>query len=522
MVILKTKNPISKIINTFFLSILFVFTIHCAKEKNQSPCKFGSKTFFALALTNNPKVGFCNGLGKGVFGSSGSGSETIPPITLTYAKPLYSAFRTFAMTTITPTVTGTISTCTISPTLPAGLIISNTCEISGTPTVSGAGLEYTIEAKNSATTVIAKIKLKVISQTAFRVYGTSGSFTIGSANSCSGALATNGENCLNLPRGLVFDSGDNLYVADSGNHRVLYFPKDSTTATRVYGQPSFISGSQNRGAGAAGQDRLFAPEGITLSLTGELYIADKSNHRVVVYPKDDASTANRVYGQFGSFTINTSGVTNDKFNAPGSITFDKNGNYYISELANHRVLYYSSGTFIPNKVYGQQAGNFTCGQIQYASGACIGPSVSANGLANPMTITIDPTNDDVYLMDQSDQRVLGYGNGGSTIPTKLFGQSSFTTQTLACTATQFNGGPTDANYDANGNMFITDSGGGHRVLILAPPYTGTPILVLGQTNFTTCAPAATDERLNNPQFLEFDSFGNLYVSDTGNNRILVF
>jgi DNA-binding beta-propeller fold protein YncE len=40
-------------------------------------------------------------------------------------------------------------------------------------------------------------------------------------------------NSLSHPQGIAVDSGGNVYVVDTANNRVLYFPSGSTTATRV-------------------------------------------------------------------------------------------------------------------------------------------------------------------------------------------------------------------------------------------------------------------------------------------------
>ncbi|MDF3823521.1 hypothetical protein P3G55_26855, partial [Leptospira sp. 96542] len=48
---------------------------------------------------------------------------------------------------------------------------------------------------------------------------------------CAVAWKTN----INTPRGLAVDDIGGLYVSDTGNNWVLYFPPGSTSATRVYG-----------------------------------------------------------------------------------------------------------------------------------------------------------------------------------------------------------------------------------------------------------------------------------------------
>src|SRR6185437_5081593 len=56
---------------------------------------------------------------------------------------------------------GPITSCSISPVLPTGLSISNSCQISGTPTVSSSSTNYTVTASNSAGNSSATINITV-------------------------------------------------------------------------------------------------------------------------------------------------------------------------------------------------------------------------------------------------------------------------------------------------------------------------------------------------------------------------
>lgn len=452
-----------------------------------------------------------------------SGSLSITAPSVKFPKQLYSGFQGSVFPTAAPALTGNSPTsCTAVPALPAGLAIDTACTISGTAAVGGAGAVYTVTATNSGGSGTASVRLKVMGTAPFRVYGQNGSFSTGTANNCTGGLGTNGANCLNGPRGIAFDSNDNLYLADGSNHRVLFFPFGSTAASGVYGQNDLNSGTANRG-GSTNQNTLNTPQGIGFSPSGELYIADTTNNRVVAYAKNDPSTAVRVIGQNGSYVTSGNAAAIDQFSNPGNITFDSLGNYYIAVISHHRVLYYPAGTSAPTKVYGQQSGNFSCGVGNYTSPACTGGATNQNGLSFPISVSIDPASQDVYIMDQLNQRVLGYGNTGTTVPIKLFGQINLNTGAgTACNQSTFNGGPTDGAFDSNGNLFQTDSGGGNRIIVLEPPYTNLPVRVIGQANFTTCTAGSTASGLSNPQWLEFDSFGNLYISDTGNNRVVVY
>jgi len=76
------------------------------------------------------------------------------------------------------------------------------------------------------------------------------------------------------------------------------------TATRVYGQAgSFTTLTSNKGGISA--DSLYNPQGIAIDSSGGIYIADRFNNRVLYYSAG-STTATKVYGQNGSFTINTS------------------------------------------------------------------------------------------------------------------------------------------------------------------------------------------------------------------------
>jgi len=87
---------------------------------------------------------------------------------------------------------------------------------------------------------------------------------------------------LNSPRGLALDSGNNLYVADALNNRVLYFATGQSpgtaVATRVYGQNNgYSTGTQNLG-GTVSANTLYSPFGIALDSSSNLYVADQRMH----------------------------------------------------------------------------------------------------------------------------------------------------------------------------------------------------------------------------------------------------
>ena len=237
------------------------------------------------------------------------------------------------------------------------------------------------------------------STTATRVYGQP-DFTTGGVN--TGGISANS---LNLPMGIALDSGGNLYVADYGNSRVLFYPAGSTTATQVYGQGgSFTSNAVNNGGITA--NSLNQAQAVALDSSGDLYVADLFNNRVLFYPAN-STTATQVYGQAGSFTTgdaNAGGVSANSLNSPSALTIDGNGGLYVADRSNNRVLYYPFGSNTASRVYGQ-SGSFT-GTAQNSGG------VSANSLSQPWGVALDNSRD-VYVADYGNSRVLEYGSFGN-------------------------------------------------------------------------------------------------------------
>ncbi len=89
-----------------------------------------------------------------------------------------------------------------------------------------------------------------------------------------GAAATAAE--LNSPEAVLSDSAGNLYIADTGNHRVR---KISVTGIVTTLAGTGTAGNTGDG-GPALQAQLRRPRGLALDSAGHIYIADTGNHRV--------------------------------------------------------------------------------------------------------------------------------------------------------------------------------------------------------------------------------------------------
>jgi len=150
---------------------------------------------------------------------------------------------------------------------------------------------------------------------------------------------------LNFPAGLAMDAAGNLYVADTFNHRVLVYlagGDGDTTADYVFGQgDNFITGIPNYGGVTA--DSLQYPFALAVDGAGTLYVADTGNHRILRYSQPFTSdrTADDVFGQHGSFTQiqpNNGGRSWRTLHEPMSLALADDGALFVADRGNQRVL----------------------------------------------------------------------------------------------------------------------------------------------------------------------------------------
>jgi sugar lactone lactonase YvrE len=355
------------------------------------------------------------------------------------------------------------------------------------------------------------------STTATRVYGQGGDFTTNTEN--KGGVSADS---LSWPFGVAVDGSGNLYVDDYYNQRVLYYPSGSTTATRVYGQGGdFTTNAANKGGISAAT--LYYPEGIAVDGSGNLYVADNTNQRVLFYKAGDASptTADRVYGQGGSFTShnpNNGGISADSVYFPSKVALDSNGNLYVADTNNSRVLYYAAGDANPttaDRVYGQ-GGDFTTG-TQNQGG------ISADSLSYPYGVAVDGSGN-LYVAEPANNRVLAYPAGGTTA-TAVYGQGGdFTTNRYYLMDASHLNSPSGIAVDGGNNLYVADTD--NKRVLYYPSGSATPTHVYGQGgDFTTNTDnkgGVSADSLSWPSGVAVDSGGNLYVADSNNNRVLYY
>ena len=138
---------------------------------------------------------------------------------------------------------------------------------------------------------------------------------------------------LSGPQGLVLAANGDLYIADTGNNVI----RRVTAATGVI---TTFAGTGTAGflgdGGVATSARLNAPESVSISASGELYIADAGNNRI-----RRVSTGGTITTVAGTGTAGSAGdgglPTAAQLNSPHGIAVSTSGTYYISDRVNNEI-----------------------------------------------------------------------------------------------------------------------------------------------------------------------------------------
>lgn len=307
----------------------------------------------------------------------------------------------------------------------------------------------------------------------------------------------------------------------------LNFASKQSTKTAVRGLPNDFWADRVVGKSDFGQispnmivpNKVFRPGGTVVDTSsakpGILYVWDGGNNRILgldlakCYGSSNACSADIVLGQ--SSASDMGGCNNDSSfsvspnRKPASAStlcglpedthttledkslitmyVDKDGSLFVPDAFNHRILKYKSP--IKNNAFAVEV----WGQPDFLSNGCNITGGTRSGLA------------------------------GGKAPNPTANSLCFHS---------IEGEGAAVTFDSQGNMWVAD-GGNNRILRypkFGSQISKTPNLVLGQPDFNTGGDwsggdkSGTETKFHSPQSLAFDKEDTLYVSDSGNNRVL--
>lgn len=312
----------------------------------------------------------------------------------------------------------------------------------------------------------------------------------------------------NNPVALAKDSSGNIYVADMGNHRIVVLNASGDIIDKF-------------GSLGTGNGQFDTPFGVAIDNDGNILVADTANHRIQKFDSDW-----NYITQWG-----TEGSGNGQFGLVREIAIDSQNRYHVCDEFHDRIqVFDENGTYL----------------YQYGGK---GTETGKFNLPQGIAINQSSTGDRVYICDTFNNRVQVLdvnGNYLTQIGTGVAGDSS----------TQFTY-PRGVNIASNGDVYIADTfnhkvkvyNSGHEfqfetalnLVELEPCYpcqvlpltngqfilsdTGNSQLIL-RTESTVIKHIGTqrtgDYAFSNVSAVATDTSGNIYVSDSLNHRILKY
>jgi sugar lactone lactonase YvrE len=289
------------------------------------------------------------------------------------------------------------------------------------------------------------------------------------------------------PLDIALDAAGNLYVADSSNHKIRKISPTGEVTTLAGTTVGFAEG-----AGTSAQ--FYYPDGVDVDAAGNVYVADKRNHKIrKISPTGYVTT---LAGTTQGYTDGAGTIA--KFAEPSGVALDAAGNVYVADSENHKIRKIS-----PTGAVITLAGTTV--------GFADGEGLTEARFINPTNIAVD-AGGNVYVADYNNHKIRKISPAGAV--TTLAGTTGGFFDGAGLTEAKFNS-PSGVTVDAAGNVYVADFNN-HKIRKISP--TGVVSTLAGSISGFLDG-TATAAQFSNPNGVAVDVAGNVYVADAGNHRI---
>ena len=338
---------------------------------------------------------------------------------------------------------------------------------------------------------------------------------------------------------LRFDSTFSLYVTDTYSNRVRkiafytptsapsYVPSSDPTSALPTASPSYtpttavptsamniittIAGSSTS-AGYSGDNgqataaTLNYPHGLAVDTSGNVYIADRSNHRLRKVTISTGIITKLAGTGFESNSGDGGAATSAGLEMPTAVSLDSSGNIYIADTYNYVIRKITVATGIITRFAGGNG---------YSGGD--GGAATSAGLDGPYGVIVDTTNDYVYIAAYTNHLVRKVVIATGIITTAAgSGSNSYSGDGGQATSAGVSQ-PYGVAVDSSGNIYAT-SGNRIRKVTVSTGIIST-VAGTGTSSYSGDGGQATSATLSNACGVVVDSAGNIYIADTNNHRI---
>ena len=258
---------------------------------------------------------------------------------------------------------------------------------------------------------------------------------------------------------------------------------------------------------------LNMPKNIILDGDGNFYIADSANRRVLKRDPQSNLTVIAGNGKRG-FAGDNGPATEARLNDPQGLAMDDEGNLYIADTNNNRIRKVDSNGIITTVVGTDEVGTDEVGRSED------GELATAAQLNKPTAIIFD-TNGHFYIADTGNNRIckINHKIGANSTITTFAGNDSrgYKGDNVLATRTSLYK-PSGLAFDSQNNLYIADTNN-YRIRKVDNSNIITTVAGNGEKGYSGDGNLATDAKLNMPVGLAIDGADNLYIADQSSHRI---
>ena len=350
---------------------------------------------------------------------------------------------------------------------------------------------------------------------------------------------------LNNPNGVSVDTAGNVYITDTGNNVIRQV--DTKGIIRTVAGNNLNAYTVLGDGGPATSAGLLYPYSAGVDPDGNLYICDLANNRVRKVTTD--GIIHTAVGGGAASGGDGGPASAAQLNGPYGSAVDSAGNLYIADTLNNKVR-----KVAPDGTIGTIAGNGTQGSsgdggsalqaefhMPWGIAADNHGNVFVGDFSNPEVRKVDASGNITRFTGTQYASGLAFDAAGNLYISQYVSAQiwkvapSSVGDTYAGTynsgfATPHYGGdggpamnasfcqPTGLAADSNGNLYIADSGN-QRVRKISAGGVVSTVAGTGTAGFSGDGGPATQAQLNYPYGVAVDPAGNLYIADSSNRRI---